>query len=332
MLVAPGRSEGLSEVVLKVEGLRKYFPVTGKIFSWQREREYVRAVDGVSFEIPKGETLSLVGESGCGKTTAGKAILRLTEPTSGNVWLRNVNLATLQAEELRRMRKDMQIVFQDTYSSLDPRMTVDRIIGEVLSIHGLAEKKDREEKTVEVLKLVGLGAEHLYRYPHEFSGGQRQRIGIARALAVNPDLIVADEPISSLDVSTQAQIINLLEDLQKKLMLTYLFISHDLNVVAHISDHVAVMYLGRIVEMGPSRQLYRDPRHPYTQALLSSVPVADPTLKRQGIILEGEVPSPINPPSGCHFHPRCSVRNIDCSKQEPSLREVGPLHYVSCFH
>ncbi len=322
----------MSEIILKVEGLKKYFPVTGKIFSWQREKEYVRAVDGVSFEIPKGETLSLVGESGCGKTTAGKTILRLTEPTSGNVWLRNVNLATLQAEELRRMRKEMQIVFQDTYSSLDPRMTVDRIIGEVLSIHGLGEKKDREEKTVEVLKLVGLGAEHLHRYPHEFSGGQRQRIGIARALAVNPDLIVADEPISSLDVSTQAQIINLLEDLQEKLMLTYLFISHDLNVVAHISDHVAVMYLGRIVEMAPAQQLYSDPRHPYTQALLSSVPVADPTLKRQEIILEGEVPSPINPPSGCHFHPRCSSRNVDCSNLEPSLREISPLHYVSCFH
>ncbi len=322
----------MSEVILKVEGLKKYFPVRGKVVALRREKEYVRAVDGVSFKIQKGETLSLVGESGCGKTTVGRTILRLIEPTSGNIWLRNVNLATLQTEELRRMRKDVQIVFQDTYSSLDPRMTVDRIIGEVLSIHGLAKKKDREEKVVEVLKMVGLGAEHLYRYPHEFSGGQRQRIGIARALAVSPDVIVADEPISSLDVSTQAQIINLLEDLQKKLMLTYLFISHDLNVVAHISDHVAVMYLGKIVEMAPAQILYKDPRHPYTQALLSSVPVADPALKRLGTILEGEVPSPIKPPSGCHFHPRCSSRKADCSTMESPLREVSPLHYVSCFH
>ncbi len=320
----------MSEVLLKVEGLKKYFPVPGKIFSSQKEN--VRAVDGVSFEIQKGKTLSLVGESGCGKTTAGKTILRLIEPTSGNVWLRNVNLATLEEKELRRMRKEMQIVFQDPYSSLNPRMTVDRIIGEALSIHGLAGKKDREEKVVEVLEMVGLGAEHLYRYPHEFSGGQRQRIGIARALAVNPELIVADEPISSLDVSIQAQIINLLEDLQKRLMLTYLFISHDLNVVAHISDHVAVMYLGRIVEMAPAQLLYQDPRHPYTQALLSSVPVADPTLKRQEIILEGEVPSPINPPPGCHFHPRCSFRKADCSNLEPPLREVSPGHYATCFH
>jgi oligopeptide/dipeptide ABC transporter ATP-binding protein len=322
----------LSEVLLKVEGLKKYFPLTGKIFSWQKEREYVRAVDGISFEIRKGETLSLVGESGCGKTTAGKTILRLIEPTSGNVWLNNVHLASLKEKELRRMRKEMQIVFQDPYSSLNPRMTVDQIIGEVLSIHGWAGKTDREEKVVEVLEMVGLGAEHLYRYPHEFSGGQRQRIGIARALAVNPDLVVADEPISALDVSTQAQIINLLEDLQKKLRLTYLFISHDLNVVAHISDHVAVMYLGRIVEMAPSQLLYQDPRHPYTQALLSSVPVADPTLKRPEIILEGEVPSPINPPAGCHFHPRCSSRTAECSELEPPLREVSPAHYATCFH
>jgi oligopeptide/dipeptide ABC transporter ATP-binding protein len=329
MLAGPRRRDILSEVLLKVEGLKKHFPVSGKVFS--AEKEHVRAVDGVSFEIRKGETLSLVGESGCGKTTAGKTILRLIEPTSGNVWLREVNLATLDEKGLRRMRKEMQIVFQDPYSSLNPRMTVDRIIGEALTIHRLAGKKDREEKAVQVLDMVGLGAEHLYRYPHEFSGGQRQRIGIARALAVNPELIVADEPISSLDVSIQAQIINLLEDLQKRLELTYLFISHDLNVVAHISDHVAVMYLGKIVEMAPAQVLYQDPQHPYTQALLSSVPVADPTLKRQEVILQGEVPSPINPPSGCHFHPRCSSRKEDCSMLEPPLREVNPGHSIACF-
>ena len=319
----------MSEVLLKVEGLKKHFPIAGKIFS--EEKEYVRAVDGVGFEIRKGETLSLVGESGCGKTTAGKAILRLIEPTAGKVWLKGTPLATLDEKGLRRMRKEMQIVFQDPYSSLNPRMTVERIIGEALSIHGLACKKDRGEKVLEVLELVGLGADHLYRYPHEFSGGQRQRIGIARALAVHPELIVADEPISSLDVSIQAQIINLLEDLQKRLALTYLFISHDLNVVAHISDHVAVMYLGKIVEMAPAQVLYQNPLHPYTQALLSAVPVADPLLKRQEIILPGEVPSPINPPLGCHFHPRCSSRKNGCSNQEPPLQEMAPGHFVACF-
>ncbi len=328
MLVSPGREDFLSEVLLKVEGLKKYFPIPGKMFSGQRE--YVRAVDGISFEIRKGETFSLVGESGCGKTTAGKSIIRLIEPTSGNVWLGKVNLAALDEKGLRRMRKEMQIVFQDPFSSLNPRMTVDRIIGEALTIHHLADKRDREEKAAQVLDMVGLGADHLYRYPHEFSGGQRQRIGIARALAVNPELIVADEPISSLDVSIQAQIINLLEDLQKKLGLTYLFISHDLNVVAHISDQVAVMYLGKIVEMAPAQMLYQNPQHPYTQSLLASVPVADPTLKRREVILEGEVPSPINPPSGCHFHPRCSSRKEDCSKMEPPFHEINPGHYVAC--
>ncbi len=329
MLADSGGGNILNEILLRVEGLRKYFPIPGKIFS--ASKEYVRAVDGVSFEIRKGETFSLVGESGCGKTTAGKSIIRLIEPTSGNVWLRKVNLATLDEKGLRRMRKEMQIVFQDPFSSLNPRMTVDRIIGEALTIHHLADKRDREEKAVQVLDMVGLGADHLYRYPHEFSGGQRQRIGIARALAVNPELIVADEPISSLDVSIQAQIINLLEDLQKRLGLTYLFISHDLNVVAHISDHVAVMYLGKIVETAPAQILYQDPQHPYTQSLLSSVPVADPTLKRKEVILEGEVPSPINPPSGCHFHPRCPSRKGDCSQLEPPFREIKPGHYVACL-
>ncbi len=329
MLVGPGRRGILSEVLLKVENLKKYFPLSGKIFSAQKH--YVRAVDGVSFEIGKGKTLSLVGESGCGKTTVGKSILRLIEPTSGNVWLRGVNLSALNGNELRRMRKEMQIVFQDPFSSLNPRMTVDRILGEALSIHRLGDRKNREDMVVQALEMVGLGADHLYRYPHEFSGGQRQRIGIARALAVNPELIVADEPISSLDVSIQAQIINLLEDLQKRLQLTYLFISHDLNVVAYISDDVAVMYLGKIVEMAPARVLYGDPRHPYTQALLSAIPVADPNLKRQEIILQGEVPSPINPPVGCHFHPRCSYRKNECLTHDPPLQEVAADHFVACF-
>lgn len=319
----------LSGVLLKVEKLKKYFPIPGKIFS--SKKEYVQAVDGVSFEIQKGETLSLVGESGCGKTTVGKTILRLLEPTAGNVWLRGVNITTLNEKELRRMRKTMQIIFQDPYSSLNPRMTVVRIIGEALSIHRLARGKEIEERVVQILETVGLGAEHLYRYPHEFSGGQRQRIGIARALVVNPELIIADEPISSLDVSIQAQIINLLEDLQNRLNLTYLFISHDLNVVAHISDHVAVMYLGKIVEMAPARIFYHDPRHPYTLALLSAVPVPDPSSRRQEIILQGEAPSPINPPAGCRFHARCSYRQSDCANLEPPFKEVTPSHYVACI-
>lgn len=318
----------MSQILLKVEKLVKHFPIPSKLFM---EKEYVRAVDGVSFEIRKGETLSLVGESGCGKTTTGKVILRLIEPTAGNVWLRDTNITTLETKALRQMRKEMQIIFQDPYSTLNPRMTVKAIIGEAISIHHLARGKEKEEKTVEVLEMVGMGGEHLSRYPHEFSGGQRQRIGIARALAVNPELIIADEPISSLDVSIQAQIINLLEDLQKRLKLTYLFISHDLNVVSHISDHVAVMYLGKIVELAPVQLLCQDPRHPYTLALLSSIPVPDPFLKGQEIVLQGEVPSPINPPSGCRFHPRCSRCQSHCVNLEPPLQEIIPGHYVACF-
>lgn len=319
----------LNEVLLKVDNLKKYFPIEGNMFSFRSQKAY--AVDGVSFEVRRGETFSLVGESGCGKTTTGKAILRLIEPTAGNVWLGNVNLMTLNKEELRRIRKRMQIIFQDPYSSLNPRMTVGKIIEEALSIHHIASGSKKSEKVVEILEMVGLQQEHLGRYPHEFSGGQRQRIGIARALAVNPEVIIADEPISSLDVSIRAQVINLLEDLQKRLGLTYLFISHDLNVVAHISDEVAVMYLGKIVEMARARILYQDPRHPYTQALLSSVPVPDPLLKREQIILRGEVPSPLDPPCGCRFHPRCSFRRFDCSKLEPPLRETETGHYVACF-
>jgi oligopeptide transport system ATP-binding protein len=319
----------MNQPLLQVEGLKKYFPVPGKLFTWQKE--FVRAVDGVSFEIQKGKTLGLVGESGCGKTTAGKTILRLIEPTAGRVWLKGIDLTTLEEKALRRVRKEMQIVFQDPYSSLNPRMTVERILGEALMIHKLAKRQELEERAVEVLEMVGLGAQHLHRYPHEFSGGQRQRIGIARALVIKPELVVADEPISSLDVSIQAQIINLLEDLQKRLGFTYLFISHDLNVVAHISDTVAVMYVGKIVEMAPARLLYQDPLHPYTQALLSSVPVADPNVKRKEVILEGEVPSPINPPCGCRFHPRCPSRMVRCAEQQPPLREITPGHHVACF-
>ncbi len=319
----------MSETLLRVENLKKYFPLEGKIFS--SHKDVVRAVDGVSFEIQEGETLSLVGESGCGKTTTGKAILRLIEPTAGNIWLGKINIMTLSQPALRYKRKNMQIIFQDPYSSLNPRMTVGRIIGEALSIHALATRKGRDEKVVEILSMVGMEPEHLDRYPHEFSGGQRQRIGIARALAVNPALIVADEPISSLDVSIQAQIINLLEDLQKKMGLTYLFISHNLNVVAHISHHVAVMYLGKIIEMAPASILYQEPLHPYTLALLSSVPVPDPSLKREEIILQGEVPSPIHPPSGCRFHPRCSSRQSDCVDQEPVLKEIEHSHFVACL-
>jgi len=329
MLVGSKRGWELSEPLLKVENLKKYFPIEGKMFTSQKG--VVRAVDGVSFSIEKGETLSLVGESGCGKTTTGKAVLRLIEPTAGNIWLGGVNVTVLGPKELRRKRKDMQIIFQDPFSSLNPRMTVARIIGEALSIHGLAKVENKEDKVVEIMEMVGLGPEHLHRYPHEFSGGQRQRIGIARALAVNPALIIADEPISALDVSIQAQIINLLEGLQRKLGITYLFISHNLNVVAHISHHVAVMYLGKIIEIAPAPILYQDPLHPYTLALFSAVPVPDPSLKRQEIILEGEVPSPINPPPGCSFNPRCSYRKPECMTQEPPLQEIKPGHYVACI-
>jgi oligopeptide transport system ATP-binding protein len=316
-------------VLLAVENLKKYYPIPGKTLSSQGER--VHAVDGVSFEIQKGETFSLVGESGCGKTTTGKAILRLIEPTSGKVRLNGAEITALSGGALRRLRKEMQMIFQDPFSSLNPRMTVGRIIGEALSIHGLAQGGKIKDMVVKVLEMVGMESQHLRRYPHEFSGGQRQRIGIARALAVNPQLIIADEPISSLDVSIQAQIINLLQDLQEKLGLTYLFVSHDLNVVAHISTYVAVMYLGKIVEMAPAQALYEDPKHPYTVALLSSVPVPDPSVKRKQVILEGEVPSPIHPPSGCRFHPRCSLRKNDCPRIEPPAREVKPGHYVACL-
>jgi oligopeptide transport system ATP-binding protein len=315
--------------LLRVKNLKKYFPIRGGLFS--REVARVHAVDDVTFDLMKGETLGLVGESGCGKSTTGRCILRLIEPTAGEVWFDDKNVTTLDKRSLRHLRRDMQIIFQDPYASLNPRMTVGSIIGEALVIHKLAKsKRERDERVVHLLETVGLSADHLRRYPHEFSGGQRQRIGIARALAVSPKLIVADEPVSALDVSIQAQVINLLEDLQKQFNLTYLFIAHDLSVVEHISTRVAVMYLGKIVEIAPAKELYTNPKHPYTEALLSAVPIPDPAVRRKRILLEGDVPSPIKPPSGCRFHTRCPVRIPSCSENEQVLKEVSPGHWVAC--
>ena len=315
--------------LLRVKNLKKYFPIRGGLFS--REVARVHAVDDVTFDLMKGETLGLVGESGCGKSTTGRCILRLIEPTAGEVWFDDKNVTTLDKRSLRHLRRDMQIIFQDPYASLNPRMTVGSIIGEALVIHKLAKsKRERDERVVHLLETVGLNADHLRRYPHEFSGGQRQRIGIARALAVSPKLIVADEPVSALDVSIQAQVINLLEDLQKQFNLTYLFIAHDLSVVEHISTRVAVMYLGKIVEIAPGKELYTNPKHPYTEALLSAVPIPDPAVKRKRILLEGDVPSPIKPPSGCRFHTRCPIRVPSCSENDQVLKEISPGHWVAC--
>ena len=316
--------------MLRVENLVKRFPVKGGFFGTAREQ--VHAVDGVSFAINAGETLGLVGESGCGKSTTGRCILRLIEPTSGEVWFGGKNVTSLDRHALRALARDMQIIFQDPYASLNPRMTVSAIIGEALTIHKLTSNpREYESRIVDLLETVGLSADHLRRYPHEFSGGQRQRIGIARALAVSPKLVVCDEPVSALDVSVQAQVINLLEDLQDKLGLTYLFIAHDLSVVEHISDRVAVMYLGRIVELAPARDLYTNPLHPYTEALLSAVPIPDPQIKRKRIMLKGDVPSPINPPKGCHFHTRCQLAQTEqCSTEAPPLKQSSDGHWVAC--
>ncbi|HEV8344637.1 MAG TPA: dipeptide ABC transporter ATP-binding protein [Candidatus Binatia bacterium] len=314
--------------LLEVKNLKKYFPVGGGLFS--RRKGEVRAVDGVDLTVEEGETLGLVGESGCGKSTLGRTLLRLIEPTEGEVLFRGKNLLGLSPREMRNMRREMQIIFQDPYASLNPRMRVGEIVGEGLEIHKLAAGKKKRQRVMELLNQVGLREDHYDRYPHEFSGGQRQRIGIARALAVNPSFIVADEPVSSLDVSIQAQIINLLQELQEKMHLTYFFISHDLRVVEHISHRVAIMYLGKIVEIAPSETIYSEAKHPYTRALLSAVPVADPDGKKERIVLQGDVPSPVNPPAGCSFHPRCPYREDICDKIEPRLEFGGDNHGVSC--
>jgi oligopeptide transport system ATP-binding protein len=320
----------VTEPLLRVSNLVKNFPAGGRVLAGAREQ--VHAVDDVSFEIGAGETLGLVGESGCGKSTTGRCILRLIEPSSGEVWLEGRSVTELKGKALGALRRDMQIIFQDPFASLNPRMTVGAIIGEALIIHKLAKTRVAfEDRIVELLQLVGLNADHIRRYPHEFSGGQRQRIGIARALAVSPKLIVCDEPVSALDVSIQAQIINLLADLQDEFRLAYLFIAHDLAVVQHISTRVAVMYLGRIVELAPAQELYKNPRHPYTEALLSAVPTPDPTAHRRRIRLQGEIPNPIRPPPGCHFHARCPIRQLPlCSTEKPSLKETAVGHWVAC--
>ncbi|MSP49503.1 MAG: dipeptide ABC transporter ATP-binding protein [Alphaproteobacteria bacterium] len=327
------------ELLLDVRALRKYFPVRKGLL--QRTVAQVKAVDGVDLAVRTGETLGLVGESGCGKTTTGRAILRLTEPTSGEILYRGrdstgdpdqamTDVVTATPEQMKLLRRDMQIIFQDPYSSLNPRMTVAEIVAEPLQIQGLMTRSEREARAVELLGAVGLSPDHARRYPHEFSGGQRQRIGIARALALRPKLVVADEPVSALDVSIQAQVINLLQDLQEQFGLTYLFIAHDLSVVKHISNRVAVMYLGKIVELAGTRELFGNPKHPYTEALMSAVPVADPDFKVERILLEGDVPSPVNPPSGCHFHPRCRYAKDICKVEVPAYRAVGQDHFASC--
>ena len=329
-VAAPEVSEGN---ILEVKSLLKYFPIQKGFL--RRTVGHVRAVDDVSFEVKEGETLGLVGESGCGKTTTARCILRAIDPTSGEVLFKTeeggtVDVATIKKMPLRELRRDMQMIFQDPFSSLNPRMSLLDIVGEPLLVHGMKNRRERADRVAELLRLVGLRPEYMRRFPHAFSGGERQRIGIARALALNPRLVVADEPVSALDVSVQAQVINLLEELQEELNLTYLFVAHDLSVVRHISARVAVMYVGKIVEMGPTEEIFANPKHPYTSALLSAVPIPDPRMRAERIILQGEVANPANPPSGCYFNPRCEYATDQCRTEDPHLEEISSGHWVSC--
>ncbi len=318
------------ETLLKVENIVKHFPIYGGLLS--KQVAAVKAVQNISFELKKGETLGLVGESGCGKSTLGRCLIRLIEPTSGKIFYKGEDITHVDANRLRDLRKNLQIIFQDPYASLNPRMTIGAILEEPLIIHNLyPDEKLRKNRVRELIDLVGLRPEHLTRYPHEFSGGQRQRVGIARALAVNPEIIICDEPVSALDVSIQAQVLNLLMELQQKLGLTYIFIAHDLKVVEHVSNKVAVMYLGEIVEMADADELYKNPQHPYTKALLSAIPVPDPKPRAERTILTGDVPSPISPPPGCYFNPRCPIADKNCSVQKPELKQTSTGHFVSCL-
>ncbi|WP_068986627.1 MULTISPECIES: ABC transporter ATP-binding protein [Lysinibacillus] len=318
----------MSKVLLKVDGLKKYFPIRKGILNTQVGD--VKAVDDVSFEVFEGETLGIVGESGCGKSTTGRLLMRLLEPTEGKIEFAGKMISELSNNEMRKARRDIQMIFQDPYASLNPRHNIGKILEEPLIVHGIGNAKERKQKVLELLEIVGLNEYHVKRYPHQFSGGQRQRIGIARALMTNPRMVIADEPVSALDVSIQAQVLNLLQNLQKDLKLTYIFISHDLGVVRHISNRVGVMYLGKLVELTASEDLYAEPLHPYTQALLSSVPVPDPTFEREQLIISGDIPSASNPPGGCTFHTRCPFKKEECSQEVPKMQEVKPGHYVAC--
>ncbi|WP_432354469.1 ABC transporter ATP-binding protein [Sporosarcina sp. A2] len=319
----------MNQVLLEVQNVKKYFPLPSKMFS--RKKEYVKAVDGVSFTVNKGETLSIVGESGCGKSTTGRMIMKLLDITEGKVIFEGQDITNMTDDQIRPLRKEFQMVFQDPYASLNPRLTIKEILEEPLIVHNV-NKSNRSQRVTELLEVVGLNKYHADRYPHEFSGGQRQRIGIARALAVNPKLIIADEPVSALDVSIQSQVLNLMKDLQDEFGLTYVFIAHDLSVVEHISDRVGVMYLGRLVELATRDELFGKPLHPYTKALLSAVPIPDPTIKRERIILKGDIPSPANPPSGCTFHTRCPFAQETCKIRVPEFRELEPGHFVACHY